>query len=117
MKLRDIIQALELEDLTPELSHTHDRAVERGYSSDLLSDILAHAPSGGVAVTVQAHLNTVAVALHARLSAVIFAAGRRPEPPVLERATEEGVVLLTSSLSAFDLAGRLYALGLRGGTA
>lgn len=117
MKLSEIIARLGLEDLTPELSDSHDVEITRGYASDLLSDILANAPEGGVAVTIQAHMNTVAVALHARLSAVILANGRRPDDDVIERATEEKIPLLLSPTGTFDVVGKLYELGLRGESA
>jgi len=117
MKLRDIISTLELEDLTPELASGYDIEISWGFASDLLSDILANAPAGGLAITVQAHLNTVAVALHARLGAVILAAGRRPEDEVVQRAVEEKIPLLVSREGTFDVVGRLYAHGVRGGRA
>ena len=117
MKLCDIIQKLGLEDLTPELADRHQVDVTRGYASDLLSDILANAPAGGIAVTVQAHMNTVAVALHSRLAVVVLASGRRPYPPVIERAIEEKIPMLLSQEGTFDVCGKLWELGLRGGRA
>ena len=114
MTVRDLVAALQLRLLTPQLERQLDTVVTAGHTSDLLSDILAFAPEGGVAVTIQAHLNVVAVALHARLAAVVLAAGRAPEPDVIARAEEEGVVLLGTDASAFDVTGRLYGLGLRG---
>ncbi len=90
--------------------------ITRGYASDLLSDVLANAPQGGILVTLQVHLNVIAVASHAGLRAVIFSCGRRPENDVIERAAEEGLVLLGSKADTFELAGRLYQLGLRGST-
>ena len=114
MKLHEIIEHLALENLTPTLGPALAAEVHGGYVSDLLSDILAHAPEGGLAVTIQAHLNVVAVAVHARLAAVILAGGRRPEDAVVARAAEEGVVLLATQATAFDVCGRLYELGLRG---
>lgn len=114
MKLNEIIDALQLENLTPELATEVE--VAGGFSSDLLSDVLAAAPRGGVLVTVQMHLNVVAVAVHAELAAVIFAAGRQADEAVRARAVEEGVVLLTTPRQGFDVVGQLYALGLRGPT-
>ena len=114
MKLRDLAEKLALERLTPELAKEEDAEVTGGHVSDLLSDVLANAPAGGVLITIQAHINTVAVALHARLAAVILASGRRPEPEVIERASEEKVPLYLSGARAFDLAGALYALGIKG---
>lgn len=114
MNLRDIATRLSLEDLTPELAPDEAAAVEKAYASDLLSDVLAHAPAGGVLLTIQVHMNVVAVAVHAGLCAVIFASGMKPPEEVRAKAVEEGVALFSSSDTTFDAAGKLYAMGLRG---
>lgn len=113
MKLTNIIDTLNLERLTPELADDESE-VSGGYISDLLSDVMANAPRGGVLVTIQAHLNVIAVAVHAELACVVFAAGRRPDDAVRRKAVEEGVRLYATGESAFDVAGCLYEMGLRG---
>ncbi len=113
MKLTELATQLGLQALTPEVPlATAD--ITGGYVSDLLSDVLANAPKGGVLVTVQVHLNVIAVAVHAELAAVIFALDRIPEDNVRAKAVEEGISLFTTKTSAFDVVGRLYKLGLRG---
>ncbi|MFH0964968.1 MAG: serine kinase, partial [Planctomycetota bacterium] len=72
------------------------------------------APGGGLLVTIQLHMNVIAVASHAGLSGVVFAAGRAPEEPVRRKAVEERIALFLSERSAFDVVGELYALGIRG---
>jgi len=114
MKVSEIATALGLEDLTPELQGSDGADVTGAYVSDLLSDVLAHAPRGGLLVTVHVHMNVIAVAVHAGLAAVVFALGRAPEEAVRKKAADEGVRLYGSKETAFDLVGRLYALGLRG---
>ena len=114
MTLAQIAAQLGLDVLTPELAIEGGDDVTRGHASDLLSDVLANAPSGGVLLTTQVHMNVVAVALHAGLAAVVFTQGMRPEPGVLLKAVQEGLPLFSSRESTFDLAGRMYALGLRG---
>jgi hypothetical protein len=114
MTLGQIVSQLGLEVLTPELSVEGGDDVRRGHASDLLSDVLANAPSGGVLLTTQVHMNVVAVALHAGLAAVVFTQGMAPEQAVRRKAVEEGLPLLGARDSTFDLAGRMYALGLRG---
>jgi hypothetical protein len=114
MKLLHIVRELALENLTPELSEQLEMEVEHGYASDLLSDVLANAESGAVLVTIQAHLNTIAVALHARIAAVVLAGEHRPDPAVVARAVDERIPLLVTKLPTFEVVGRLYALGLRG---
>lgn len=113
MNLIEICRQLPLTNLTPELFL--DRVeVGSGFVSDLLSDVLANAARRAVLVTVQLHLNVIAVAVHAELAAVIFVSARRPEEPVRLKAVQEGIPLLASDLPAFEVAGRLYELGVRG---
>jgi hypothetical protein len=115
MRLHELAEALELTELTP--AADGDAEVTGGYASDLLSDVLAHAPEGGVLVTLQVHLNVIAVASHAGLRAVIFSCGRMPDDDILQRAAAEGLSLFGSKADTFELVGRLYELGLRGSPA
>jgi len=117
MRLAELAQILDLRALTPGTAASAeepDSEVTRGYASDLLSDVLANAPRGAVLVTLQVHLNVVAVASHAGLRAVIFSSGRLPDDEVIERAEQEGLVLYSSQADTFNIVGRLYELGLRG---
>lgn len=111
MTLAEIAEKLSLEAFTanPDLS----RQVLSGYASDLLSDVMANAGPGAVWLTLQTHQNVAAVASLKELSAVILTGGRRPEEATLQKADAEGVIILGSGESAFDLAGRLFSLGLR----
>ena len=115
MTLHELIAALGLRELTP-IGDGND-VISHGYASDLLSDVLAHAPAGGVLVTLQVHLNVIAVASHAGLRAVIFSCGRIPDDEIIERAAEEGLSLYATPADTFDVVGRLYQLGIRGSTA
>ena len=114
MKLDDIASKLGFTALTPDASGSREAEVDRGYASDLLSDVLAHAPEGGLLVTLQVHLNVIAVASHAELAAVVFAGNRMPEDDVLAKAAAEGLSLYSSPADTFDIVGRLYALGVKG---
>ena len=117
MRLDVLAGRLGLTDLTPELQDANVPDVSRGHASDLLSDVLASAPQGGVLVTIQVHMNVIAVSLHAGLAAVIFASGRRPDEAVREKAVQEGTRLYGSDDSTFEVVGKLYELGLRGRSA
>jgi hypothetical protein len=115
MTLKDLVEALDLRPLTS--AAPSDAEITHGYASDLLSDVLAHAPAGGVLVTLQVHLNVIAVASHAGLQAVIFSCGRTPDDDIVERATAEGLSLFGSKADTFEIVGRLYESGLRGSPA
>jgi len=114
MTLTKIVETLSLENLTSVLTLEEAGDVDKAHASDLLSDVLANAPTGGLLITIQVHMNVVAVALHAGLKAVIFASGMRPPEEVRAKALAERISLLATHESTFDVAGKLYALGLRG---
>ncbi len=88
----------------------NDRPVTGGYVSDLLSDVIANAEEGHVWITVQRHLNIIAVAQLKKVAAVLLPRGSAPDAAVLERARQEGIVLLQGDTDAFELCGRLYGL-------
>lgn len=116
MTLAEMTRELALQDLTPSLAgDAAGRAVEKAHASDLLSDVLANAPAGGILLTIQVHMNVVAVALHAGLAAVVFTSGMEPDEAVRARAVEEKLPLFSTAASTFDTAGRLFSMGLRGG--
>jgi len=114
MTLPQIAQRLNLALLNPQVSFDSSREVGQAHASDLLSDVLANAPGGGLLLTIQVHMNVIAVSLHAGLAAVVFTSGLSPEKAVLEKAATEGLPLFATRESTFELAGKLYALGLRG---
>ncbi|MBN1351427.1 serine kinase [candidate division KSB1 bacterium] len=112
MKIRDMIDTLELELCTGE--NNLDTEVGRGYASDILSDVMAKTTSGDIWVTNQAHENVIAMVFFKRLAGVIIAGNVRPDDEALEKAKKNNVTVFVSKLDAFEIVGRLYQLGVRG---
>lgn len=106
MTLKELVKGIEAEVVTGE--ERLGEKVTGVYVSDLLSDVMGHAREGEVWLTIQTHTNVVAVALLLNLAAVVFTAGAKPDALTIEKAKEEGTVLLTTNLSTFETAGRLY---------
>ena len=63
-------------------------------------------------VTLQVHLNVVAVASHAELAGVIFSSGRVPDAEVIAKAVAEDLALYATDADTFEVVGRLFALGV-----
>jgi hypothetical protein len=80
----------------------------------LLSDVIANAAEGDLWITLQTHVNIVAVASMKELSGIVLVNGREPADEARQKAETEGIPMMVSKLSAFELAGRLHKLGLRG---
>jgi hypothetical protein len=90
------------------------REVRGGYASDLLSDVMGNSREGDLWVTLQKHVNIVAVAHLNGLAGIVLVNGRRPEPDTAARAEEERIPIISTDLPAFDVAGILHGLGIRG---
>jgi len=112
MKLSEVVDALDARVLVGE-DHM-DKEVNKCGASDLMSDVLANSQKGDLWVTLQIHLNIVAVASMRELAGIVLINGRRPEKDTQERAAKEKLPILVSSLPAFELIGRLYQLGVSG---
>lgn len=84
------------------------RDIEGVYTSDLLSDAMAHAPENGVLVTIQAHKNTVAVATLRDLTAIVICNNRPLPDDMLEAARSEGIGVAVTGLDQYAVSGRLY---------
>jgi imidazolonepropionase-like amidohydrolase len=112
MDLKQIITQLELSVLTEPKDFASIEPTF-GYSSDLLSCVMSGASKQGIWVTLQAHGNIVAVAALLELTAVIITEGAMPDENTISKANDEGVTLLSSSKSSFNVVGQLWELGLR----
>ncbi|MBN1592143.1 MAG: serine kinase [Candidatus Coatesbacteria bacterium] len=111
MKLSDIIDelglAVEVEDCCL------DCEVRGCYLSDILSDVMANSGEGYLWVTIHIHPNITAVAQFKALAGVVVVNGRNPQPETLKKAEEHKIPIFTTDLSSYEIAGRLYAAGLR----
>jgi len=112
MKLQDIVKTLELQVKTGDA--LLDREIAGGYVSDILSDVLTHASQDDIWITIQIHLNIVPIASMRDVAAIIIANGRRLDEETLKKAEAENVPILGTEMSAFQVVGKLYQLGLRG---
>jgi predicted transcriptional regulator len=111
MKVRDIQAELNLEIAAG--SKGLDREVADGYCGDLLSDVMANAGRGSIWLTIQSHQNIMAVAVLKELAAIVLVNGHRPDEDTRSRADKEGIPVLLSPDPSFQLAGRLFAAGIK----
>ncbi len=90
------------------------REITGAYVGDLLSRVMAGARPGYLWVTIQAHPNVVAVAVLGELAGVVVAEGVKPDPVGLAKAEEEGLPVLTTGRSSFEVCVGLARLGIGG---
>jgi predicted transcriptional regulator len=110
MKLQEIVEKMDLEVKT--CPDCLEREVAGGYAGDMLSDVLANSKKGEIWVTLQTHLNIVAVACTKEIAGIILVNGRVPAEDTVKKAEEEKIPIMISKLPAFKLIGELYLLGV-----
>ncbi len=82
------------------------------YCSDLLSWVMGKGQPDQAWITVQSHVNVIAVAVLREFSCVILAEGAHFPEEVIERAKSEELILLESELPVFETARKLIDLGV-----
>lgn len=112
MTLQEIVAKLNLKIL----ASPRDPATvtpDGGYASDLLSCVMAGAQPGNLWVTLQAHMNVVAVASLREVAAVVITENAQPEADVIAKANEQGVILLSTAEPSYQVIGKLWDLGIQ----
>lgn len=108
MKLENLVRDMALEVRSCE--ECLQRDITGAYVSDLLSDVMGNSREGNVWITLQTHMNIVAVAGLKNLAGIIIVGGRRPEDEIIQKANKEKVAILTTPMPAFETAGKLYQM-------
>ena len=106
MTVGELANTLEFENLTGNVNL--DKTIESGYTSDLLSDVIANANKNAVWVTVQRHINILGVAKLKDICAIVIPRSLPVEDVVIEKAKAEGIAILRDRRSAFEISGILY---------
>jgi hypothetical protein len=112
ISLKTVIDKLNLEAISS--IEGVNRPVAGGYASDLLSCAMRGAKKDFLWVTLQSHVNVVAVASLLNLAGVIITEGNRVAPETIAQADKEKVLLLLTPLDTFSIVGRLISLGITG---
>jgi serine kinase of HPr protein (carbohydrate metabolism regulator) len=108
MKVSELINKLQLTTFTE--SEGLEREISGGYVSDLLSDVMGNAKEGNIWITLQNHMNVIAVASLKELACIILVKGIQPIPEIVEKAMEEGIPILGSKENTFELSGKIYQM-------
>ncbi len=108
MNLNEIIEKLQLSIISGK--DNLNTEVTGGYSSDLLSDVIANSQEKNLWITLQTHQNIVAVAKLKDLAGIIIVNSREPNSDTIEKANEEKVPLFCTNLMAYEVSGKLYTL-------
>ncbi|MFU8780708.1 MAG: hypothetical protein ACNA71_06750 [Kiritimatiellia bacterium] len=98
MKLREMAETNNWETLQTEFD---DVEINAAYTSDLLSDVMAHAHDADLLITIQAHNNTVAVASLAGIRGIVICNDRPVPGDMLASAQKEQIGIFRTKANQF----------------
>lgn len=80
-----------------------DREIVCGYTCDLLSHVMGRGQADMAWITVQTHMNVIAVAALLDFACVIVPENLPVDKAIVDKAAEEGIVMLASEKTAYEL--------------
>ncbi|MDR2904248.1 MAG: AraC family transcriptional regulator [Clostridiales bacterium] len=73
------------------------------YICDLLSWVMGKAPESSAWITIQSHVNIVAVTMLTGSACIIVAEGSAIDPDTIAKADSEDIPILSTKLSAYEI--------------
>ncbi|HNW86144.1 MAG TPA: AraC family transcriptional regulator [Candidatus Limiplasma sp.] len=110
MSILELATLLNAEIIEP--GNAPETQVSCGYACDLLSWVLAHGRKGMAWTTVQTHVNVIAVAVLMEMACVILSESNQLEPDSLRKAKEEGLAVLMTDKTAYEICGLMMQAGI-----
>ena len=89
-----------------------DRTIASGYTCDLLSHVMGKGQADMAWITVQAHMNVIAVAALLDFACVIIPESLPVDEAIVNKAAQEDIILLSSDMTAYELVTLLAANGV-----
>ena len=98
-----------LQDLVSKLNGTlvvdkPDAVITSAYTSDLLSDVMGHCGDESALITIQNHLNTIAVCTLVGCPVIVLCHNRPVPPDMADAAKREGIAIIVTAMSQYAAA-------------
>ena len=110
MKINDVISSIEAKLVCG----SAEREFDGVYVGDLLSRAMSHVGADNIWITIMSNVNVVAVATLTEPSAVVLAEGVILQDDALKSADDNGITVLSTELSAYEICVRLHKAAEKG---
>jgi hypothetical protein len=97
-----ITQIEQIKDFTPVNAVADNQIVDKIYTSDILSDILTNGNNADILITIQNHINTIAVAAQCKISAIIICNGKEINKNLIKLADENSIALFRTDKNQYE---------------
>ncbi|MDD3051391.1 MAG: DRTGG domain-containing protein [Candidatus Cloacimonetes bacterium] len=111
MKLKQIIEVLEAEILTPDIDL--ELEITCAFGADLISDVLMCVTEPTMVLTGLTNPQIIRLSDMIELQGIVFVRGKIPSEEIIEMAAERGLPLISTKFTLYKSSGLLYNLGLR----
>lgn len=111
MEIKEIIELVDAKVITgnPE----NNKAIEKAFSSDLMSDVLTLDEDNILLITGLANVQVIRTAEMADINVVLLARNRKATNEMIQLAEENELLLLETTYSIFRTSGILFSKGLK----
>ena len=113
MHVSDLVQLTGGQVLTGKYE---DREILCGYTCDLLSHVMGKGQADMAWITVQAHMNVIAVAALLDFACVIIPEGLPVDETIVKKAASEDIIIISCEQTAFELVTLLAEAGVPSAT-
>ncbi len=110
MKTFELAKKLDLESL---IETDKDIKIKGVYVGDLLSVVMSKAKADYIWITIQTHINVMAVAELLDISCIIVVENMEVEADTLQKAKELNIPIFKSRESAYQVACKLNSMGIK----
>lgn len=110
MKVREVVEIINGNLICGEIKD--EKEVQKGFASDLMSDVLTLDTDDVLLITGLANLQAIRTAEMSDISCIVFARKKKVSQEMIELAKESNITLIECSGSVFKTAGKLYAAGI-----
>ncbi|MBN1934338.1 MAG: hypothetical protein JW934_06720 [Anaerolineae bacterium] len=112
MQVRDVLSILS--GIVVSSQANPDEEVHRGFSADLMSDVLRFGHEGGLLITGLTNPQVIRTAEMLGIRVLLFVRSKLPSADSVALAEEAGVTLLATRYTMYEASGLLYQAGLPG---
>ena len=105
MKVSELIENLNLTLVTD--GNYEDREINGCYIGDLLSWVMGRAQADNVWITIMNNINIVAVAALADVACILLCEDVKVDQSIIDKANSQNIIIVSSKLTAFELAEKL----------
>ncbi len=110
MKLEQVIEIVNAKVICGSVKANN---IERGFCSDLMSDVLTIDTDKLLIITGLANVQAIRTAEMADVNCILLVRNKKATADMIKVAEENNMIIMETSFSMFHVAGKLYEAGLK----